>query len=517
MAFRQKITTGIFTITDVQKRDVEALNRLLKSKEKTSKVSKGVNVVDRYSAIRTQINQVLGTADVVYDCIRTEAELSNYVQSCIANGIYAIDTETTSLDPITTTLVGFSLFTPGRNPVYIPVNHIGYVTQVRLDSQVTEQQAKTQLQNLLGCKAILHNAKFDIRVLKATLGIEIVPFWDTMLGAKLIKEDESAALKYQYAKVFEGKAKKEYDFDSLFGGLDFRAVPLDIASVYGAADAYKTYMLYEYQKQWFDSQDNIHVKSVMQNIEMPLINCIADMEDTGIALNVDTCTELSVKYHERAEQYKKECERIINEQYGQLIAEFRIKNVELGSKLSNPVAITSPQQLAILIYDIAKIQSPDSRNPRGTGEDIITMLGDKLPFGKALLEYRHNLKLLSTYIDKLPECVNTKTNKIHASFHQYGAATGRFSSSDPNLQNIPARGEAKEIRHIFTASKDVEVIKDCYEDTIVLGVKDIVPTQRGDVEAGKLVQNDILLFEGGQQRYVRTVEIKGSSAVQISW
>lgn len=460
MPFKPKITSNITPLTDIQKRDVETLNRLLQNKEKQSKstAKSSVNIVDRYSAIRTQISQIFKDDITYYTCIHTYKDLCEYVSKCLQNGIVAIDTETTSLDPLTTQLVGFSLYTPNESRVYIPVNHIGYVTQLRLSDQVTEQEAQEQLKLLSKCKTIFHNAKFDIRVIKNTLGVEMIPFWDTFIASKLIREDESSALKFQYSKVFEGKSKKEYDFDSLFGGLDFRAVPLDIASVYGAADAYKTYMLYEYQLHWFNLSENSKVYNVFQNIEMPLIKPVADMEDTGLCLNVDTCSTLSTKYHERALLYKQQCESMIEDLYGQAIRQFKIKYPVSASKLSTPISITSPIQLSILIYDIMGLEPADPRNPRSTGEDVIKMFGDKLPFGKLLLDFRHNLKLLSTYIDKLPDCLNAKTNKIHASFHQYGAATGRFSSSDPNLQNIPAKGESKEIRHIFTSSPGYKLV-----------------------------------------------------------
>ena len=117
--------------------------------------------------------------------------------------------------------------------------------------------------------------------------------------------------------------------------------------------------------------------------------------------------------------------------------------------MQDPISINSPTQLAILLYDILNVPPVSKEKPRGTGEEILVDID--LPLCKLILEYRGIYKLLSTYIDKLPETVNPKTNRIHASFNQYGAATGRFSSSDPNLQNIPSHN--KDIRQMFRASE----------------------------------------------------------------
>ena len=108
----------------------------------------------------------------------------------------------------------------------------------------------------------------------------------------------------------------------------------------------------------------------------------------------------------------------------------------LAHKLSDPISINSPTQLATLLYDIIKVNSVDKKKPRGTGEEILVKID--IPLCKAILNYRGIAKLLSTYIDKMPEVLNTNTGRIHCSFNQIGADTGRFSSSEPNMQNIPS-------------------------------------------------------------------------------
>jgi DNA polymerase I-like protein with 3'-5' exonuclease and polymerase domains len=131
--------------------------------------------------------------------------------------------------------------------------------------------------------------------------------------------------------------------------------------------------------------------------------------------------------------------------YEKEIQEYKQKNS--NHKLSDPINIGSSTQLAILLYDILGIEPPDKKSPRGTGVDILQKIDN--PICKAVLEYRTVSKLITTYIDKLPNCVNPKDGRIHCNFNQYGADTGRFSSSDPNLQNIPSHN--KDIRKMFKA------------------------------------------------------------------
>ena len=133
--------------------------------------------------------------------------------------------------------------------------------------------------------------------------------------------------------------------------------------------------------------------------------------------------------------------------YKDEILKYKIKNP--NNKLSDPISVSSPTQLAILFYDILKIESPDPKNPRGTGSDILEKIDN--PLCKAILDYRTTSKLLTTYIDKLPSCINPKTGRIHPHFNQYGAKTGRLSSDQPNLQNIPSHN--KDIRKMFVPSE----------------------------------------------------------------
>ena len=184
---------------------------------------------------------------------------------------------------------------------------------------------------------------------------------------------------------------------------------------------------------------------VFHNIEMPCVEVVAELENTGVAFDFEYQQMLQEKYHKELEvKLKAVYDSLIP--YENAIAEYRLKNP--NNKLSEPINFDSPTQIAILLYDIMGIDSVDDKSPRGTGEEILTKIDND--FTKALLEYRTVGKLINTYIDKLPECVNKKDGRIHCKYNQYGADTGRFSSSDPNLQNIPSHN--KEIRKMFKAT-----------------------------------------------------------------
>lgn len=174
---------------------------------------------------------------------------------------------------------------------------------------------------------------------------------------------------------------------------------------------------------------------------------MADMEDRGVCLDFDVCEKLKEKYHTLKTEREEQAHKALR-MYEEEIDNYRLSHP--NCKLSNPISLSSPTQLAILFYDILKLESPDKKSPRGTGENILRHFseGKHKDLCKAILDSRNVDKLLSTYIDKMPNVV-MEDGRIHASYHQYGAKTGRFSSSNPNLQNIPSHN--KDIRQMFKA------------------------------------------------------------------
>lgn len=413
--------------------------------------SKGI--YDKISTISAVVSTKLGKYKDKYVLLRDEDSVKKYFRAILESGQGAIDTETDSLDPITCNMAGVCLYTPGQKPAYIPMHHVSYVTGVESANQVADEIVRECLEECDSSNVewVMHNGKFDIRVIKNKLGIKIKCYWDTMLAAKLLNENESAALKDLHLKYCPTQDTESLTYEKLFEGVPFTQIPISVGYLYAAGDPFKTWELMEFQKQHLNEEKLPGPYSVFKNIEMPIIPVVADMEDSGICLDMKFASELSEKYNKQLKEREDNFYSVLN-MYSEEIEAYKRKNP--SHKLSDPISINSPTQIAIVLYDILGLTSPDPKKPRGTGEDILLALN--VPLSKTILEYRETAKLLSTYVDKLPNVVNPKTGKIHCSFHQYGAATGRFSSSDPNMQNIPSHN--KEIRRMFSADKGCVLI-----------------------------------------------------------
>lgn len=432
--------------------------------------SPAISIKDKLEMIRQEVIRVLGRYTNTTQVIRTREDLHNYIDLAISNGIISIDTETNnSLEPITCKLMGPCIYTPGGKNVYIPINHIDPITRERLPNQCTEQDIKEEFSRLVNTKIIMHNGKFDYEVIKCTCGIELTVYWDTMLGVRILDENEKrAGLKEQYIDKIDSSVEK-YSIDHLFEGIEYALVDPDLFALYAATDAYMTYRLYEWQLTQFNKLGNERIKWVLLNIEMPVMQVAAEMELTGVEIDKDYADRLSKKYHKKLDcvvnKISEELQHLLP-----VIEEWRktpeanfhplskkpnkfgeyTEQKSKSEQLADPPQLTSPTQLAILLYDVLKTPVIDKKSPRGTGGDILNQINQ--PVCKLILEQRGLEKLLGTYIDKIPACVCSKDNRLHAHFNQLGTDTGRFSSSDPNLQNIPSHN--KQIRLMFKASDD---------------------------------------------------------------
>lgn len=425
----------------------QVASRIQNSKKKvTTRRSTGNTIGDRIQLIRAKVEAELGHLKDEFLLIQTEEELASYVDKCIENNIFAFDTETTSLEFITCELVGFSLYTPGMKACYIPVSHRSFVDNLIKQNQLDLEVVNRQLKRLQSIPSIMHNGKFDINVCYFRFGWCFDNLiWDTMVASKIFNELEDAGLKYLYSK-YVAKDGKVNDYSSLFEGVNFAYVPINIAYLYGAKDAQITYQVYQYQLEQYNCPENLELKELLTSIEIPLVQVVADMQRTGISIDTEYASELSVKYHKQLEECETEVDNVCK-LYSKEIAEYNKRNPRDMFKL--PLNPNSPKQVAQLIYDVLGLTSNDKRKPRGTGDEILSAM--KEPVVEVILKYRGINKLLSTYIDKMPKVINPVTGKIHASFNQNGTDTGRFSSSDPNLQNIPSHND--DIRQMFTAGK----------------------------------------------------------------
>ena len=424
-------------------------NVIQKAKTKFTVTKKsGGSIVDRVKTIVAKVETALGKYADETLVIQDEQTLSDYINICIKNGICAIDTETTGLDPLVDELVGVCLYTPEQQPAYIPVNHISYVTGQKIKNQLSLDCVGKELARLDGTDIDMFNAPFDIRFVKSHTNVRLKCTWDAYLASRCLNENEpNKGLKKLHQKYILKGQEDAFKYDELFKGVDYRMIPIKTAALYAAHDPKITWEYAEYQRNIFKTRENLKdVFWVFQNIEMPIVDVVVDMEDNGVAFDTEYAQELHEKYHkildEKEANFHKVCEMYADE----------ISAYEGKVKLDSPINIQSVPQLQTLLYDIAKVSpviDKKTKQPsRSTSEDTLKQL--KNPIADAILDYRAFSTLVSTFIDKLPECVNKKDGRIHCKFNQYGADTGRFSSQDPNMQNIPSHN--KDIRKMFKAT-----------------------------------------------------------------
>ena len=435
-----------------------ALSIVKKSNEKPKNAIttlRGGGILSIINNAKTIVEEKLGHLKNEYTIIRDIQSLEIYIDHARLNGVIAIDTETTGLDVISDKLVGVCLYTPNEKACYVPVNHISYITNERVANQLTEEEVGRVLSKLNDTQIIMFNADFDIRVLRNQCNCYLTCYWDCYLAARCMNENEDAnRLKPLHAKYVLRGQQDEFTFSELFKNITFDLVPIDTAYIYAAHDAIDTYELFDFQRKYLyydptcersDRNGMNGVAWVFFNLEMPLVDVIATIEDTGVELDLDYSASLLDKYKTLLDAKISSIYAELS-QYDELIKNYKLTHS--NAKIDDKINLSSPTQLAVLFYDILKVDVIDEKKPRGTGEDILAKMN--LPVANMILEYRNLEKLIGTYIEKLPKCLNEKDNRLHCRFNQYGADTGRFSSRDPNLQNIPSHN--KDIRKMFKAT-----------------------------------------------------------------
>ncbi|MGI1945990.1 DNA polymerase I [Shewanella glacialipiscicola] len=366
-----------------------------------------------------------------YDCILTEAELDAWITKLKQADLIALDTETTSLDYMVAELVGISFAIEAGKAAYLPLAHdyVGAPTQI--DKKVALEKLRPLLEDPK-IKKVGQNLKYDISILaNAGLKLQGVAF-DTMLESYVFNsvasrhDMDGLALKYLGHKTisFEeiaGKGAKQ---------LTFNQIPLETAAPYAAEDADITLRLH--QHLWPRLEKEAELAAMFTEIELPLIQVLSDIERQGVLID-------SMLLGQQSDELARKIDTLEEKAYD--IA---------GEKFN----LASPKQLQVLFFE--KLGYPiTKKTPKGapsTAEEVLVELALDFPLPKVILEHRSLSKLKSTYTDKLPLMVNAKTGRVHTSYHQANAATGRLSSSEPNLQNIPIRTEeGRRIRQAFIA------------------------------------------------------------------
>ncbi|XDK50613.1 DNA polymerase I [Kosakonia cowanii] len=377
-----------------------------------------------------------------YVTILDEETLQSWICKLKSAALFAFDTETDSLDNISANLVGISFAIEPGVAAYVPVAH----DYLDAPDQIPRDRALELLKPLLEDEKLLkvgQNLKYDRGVLE-NYGIELRGIaFDTMLESYILNSvvgrHDMDSLSQRWLKhktvTFEeiaGKGKNQ---------LTFNQIALEEAGHYAAEDADVTLQLH--LAMWPELQQHAGPLNVFQNIEMPLVPVISRIERNGV--NIDPAV-----LHKHSEELTLR------------LAELEQKAHEIAGEAFN---LSSTKQLQTILFEKQGIK-PLKKTPGGapsTSEEVLEELALDYPLPKVILQYRGLAKLKSTYTDKLPLMINPKTGRVHTSYHQAVTATGRLSSTDPNLQNIPVRNEeGRRIRQAFIAPKDYVIVSADY-------------------------------------------------------
>jgi DNA polymerase I len=371
--------------------------------------------------------------DLLTHIVNTPEELARLQERLASADQISLDTETTGTDPLRAELVGISLAVQEGEGYYIPVgHHTG-------DPQLPAGQIFDAIRPFLvdpHKQKVGHNLKYDITMLREC-GMETAPLsFDSMLAEWLIdpashklglKDMAEYYLDANMTHIQEliGRGKAQTTMDT---------IPVERVAPYAAADAEVVLRLIPLLQPKMDEQN---CTRLFTDIEMPLIAVLAGMERAGIALDVPFFQQMSQQLNQRLFEIEQQV------------------YTEVGYKFN----LNSTQQLSRVLFETLKLEPPDRRKRTTSGHfstsaDVLEDMRGQHPVLDRLLEYRELAKLKSTYVDALPQEINPKTGRVHTSFSQTGSVTGRLASSEPNLQNIPARTElGRQVRHGFIADE----------------------------------------------------------------
>jgi len=362
-----------------------------------------------------------------YRIVDNTPALDKLVSRLSAVKTFSLDTETTSLNPMLAQLVGISLSPAPGEAYYIPLGHVGWGEVEQLPLEQVISRLRPLLEDTTLTK-IAHNSKYDMTVLiEHGITVNNLTF-DTMLAAYLLSE-KSLGLK---ALAFSKLGVEMTPIKALIGSgakqLSMSQVEIKQAADYACADADMTLRLAELLNEELRQQG---LWQLFSEVEMPLVPVLLRMERNGVALDTDLLRQMS---HHLGEQLLK-------------------LEADIYNCVGHQFNINSPQQLSSVLFQELKL--PPARKTKSgysTGAEVLEELRGTHPIIEFILDYRQLAKLKSTYVDALPGLINSKTGRVHTSFNQTRTATGRLSSSEPNLQNIPVRGEfGKQVRQAFIA------------------------------------------------------------------
>lgn len=380
----------------------------------------------------------IAPAQTQYDCVTTEQALAQWISVLKEASTFAFDTETNSLDYMQAELVGLSFCAEPGVACYVPVAH----DYPGAPDQLSRDYVLNQLKDLLEdpqYQKVGQHLKYDMHVL-ANYGIALRGFaGDTMLESYVLDSVGGRHDMDSLAERYLGR--RTISFEDVAGKgakqLTFNQVSLEQAVPYACEDADITWQLYEYLTNQLTATESLH--TVYTDIELPLAPVLQSIERNGALVSRE----------------------ILQQQSSVIGARLIELEAEAHDLAGRPFNLGSTKQLGEILFDELKLPII-KKTPKGapsTGEEVLVELALDYPLPKVLLEYRGLAKLKSTYTDKLPTLINPRTGRIHTSYHQAVTATGRLSSSDPNLQNIPIRSvEGRAIRKAFIAPENHVIV-----------------------------------------------------------
>lgn len=398
------------------------------------------NLVQELESASEADAEIVTPSDVIahYDTILTDADLTRWFEKLQQAELFAFDTETNSLDYIQAQVVGLSFAVAPGEAAYLPLAHDYLGAPEQLDREQTLAKLKPLLEDPTRLKVGQH-LKFDRNVLR-NHGIHLQGIaFDTMLESYVLNSTASRHNMDDLAKKYLNYTTQTFEDVAGKGvkQLTFNQVELEKAAFYAAEDADITLRLH--QTLWPQVEKEPALKTLLLEMELPLAEVLSDMERTGALIDPFLLQNQSQQIEVR-------------------LAELESQAHEIAG---GPFNLGSPKQLGEVLFE--KLQLPViKKTPKGapsTAEEVLQELAYDYPLPKLLLEHRSLSKLKSTYTDKLPLMIAPSTGRVHTSYHQAVTATGRLSSSDPNLQNIPVRTEeGRRIRQAFVADHGYKIV-----------------------------------------------------------
>jgi DNA polymerase-1 len=406
-----------------------------------SEMKANATTANEITANTTIANAYIANNSRQYETILSHAQLDNWLNKIANASLVCFDTETTSLDPMQAKIVGMSFSTEPGTAVYLPLKHDYFDAPQQLNFSETLAKVKPLLENP-AIKKVGQNLKYDQHVL-ANHGIALNGIaHDTLLQSYVFESHKTHgmdALSERHLGI------KTITFEEVAGKgakqVGFNQVTVEVAAEYAAEDADITLQLHEAMYPQISADAKLDY--IYSQIEMPVSNILFTIERNGVLIDANM---LNLQSNE----------------IGMKLVALENQAYELAGQ---PFNLASPKQLQEILFGKLGIK-PLKKTPSGTpstDEDVLQELALDYPLPKVLLEYRGLAKLKSTYTDKLPRMINPSTGRVHTSYNQAVAITGRLASSDPNLQNIPVRSaEGRRIREAFIAPQGSVIVSADY-------------------------------------------------------